>query len=94
VINLISGSGLAAAAASTTIPNPLFVAKITLVIVAVILVRRLQVTVFNDPDIDSKPLDPRSKVLGGALLCVWLFAMICGRLIGYTVDLLPPLIGS
>jgi hypothetical protein len=93
IINLISGSGLAAAAATTTIPNPLFVAKIMLVIVAVFIVWRLQVTVFSDPDVDNKPLDSRSTLLGGALLCVWLFAMICGRLIGYTVDLLPPLIG-
>jgi uncharacterized membrane protein len=93
VINLISGSGLAAAAASTTIPSPMFVAKITFVIIAVVLLRKLQVSVFNDPDVDKKPLDKKSKLMGGALLCVWLFAMICGRLIGYTVDVLPPLIG-
>jgi len=93
VINLISGSGLAAAAASTTIPSPMFVAKITFVIIAVVLLRKLQVGVFNDPEVDNKPLEKSTKVLGGALLGVWLFAMICGRLIGYTVDLLPPLIG-
>ena len=92
-INLVSGSGLAAAAASTTIPNPLFLAKITCVIAGVAVMRVLQVRVFRDPQVDDKPVDRTSKLLAVSLLGLWLLAMISGRLIGYTVDLLPPLIG-
>ncbi|MCZ6751047.1 MAG: hypothetical protein O7E51_04370 [Acidobacteria bacterium] len=82
-INLFSGSGLAAAAASTTIPNPLFIAKIIFVLTAVAVMVVLQVKVFRDPEVDDKPLGTMSKALGGSLLALWLLAMISGRLITY-----------
>ena len=82
-INLFSGSGLAAAAASTTIPNPLFIAKIIFVFTAVTVMAVLQVKVFRDPEVDDKPVDTMSKALGGSLLGLWLLAMISGRLITY-----------
>ena len=88
VINTISGSGLAAASATKTLINPLFIAKIIFVFAAVVVMRMLQVGIFRDPEIDSKPLDKKSKVLGASLLVLWLLAMIAGRLIGYTNDLL------
>ena len=47
-------------------------------------------TVFRDPKVDSKPLDSTSKLLGASLLVLWLIAMIAGRLIGYSVDLISP----
>ena len=82
-INLFSGSGLAAAAASTTVPNPLFIAKIIFVLTAVAVLAVLQVKVFRDPEVDDKPVNTVSKALGGSLLGLWLLAMICGRLITY-----------
>ena len=82
-INLFSGSGLAAAAASTTVPNPMFIAKIIFVLTAVAVMVVLQVKVFRDPEVDDKPLDTMSKALGGSLLALWLLAMISGRLITY-----------
>ena len=93
-INLLSGGGLAAAAATTTIPNPMFLAKITFVIAAVVVMRMLQVRVFRNPEVDSKPLEGQAKILAGSLLVLWLFAMIAGRLIGYTVDIMPPMFGE
>ena len=87
-INTVSGSGLAAASATKTLINPLFISKIIFVFAAVAVMRVLQVTVFRDPDVDDKPLDRKAKILGASLLCLWLFAMIAGRLIGYTNDLL------
>ncbi len=84
-INLFSGSGLAAAAASTTIPNPLFIAKIIFVFSAIAVMAVLQVKVFRDPEVDDKPVDTMSKALGGSLLGLWLLAMISGRLISYAV---------
>ena len=93
VLNTISGSGLAAAAASTTIPNPFFLTKITFVLLAVVVLRVLQVKVFRDPEVDDKPLATSSKILGGSLLVLWLLAMIFGRLIGYSVDLVSPVFG-
>ena len=82
-INLVSGSGLAAAAATTTIPNPMFIAKITFVLAAVAVLRVLQVRVFRDPDPESKPVDSTTKFLAGLMLCLWLFGMITGRVIAY-----------
>jgi hypothetical protein len=93
-INLISGGGLAAAAATTTIPNPMFLTKITFVIAGVVVMRKLQVRVFRDPEVGNKPLEGKAKVLGASLLVLWLFAMISGRLIGYTVDIMAPMFGS
>jgi len=82
-INLVSGSGLAAAAATTTIPNPMFIAKITFVLSAVVILRVLQVRVFRDPELENKPLNATNKFLAGSLLCLWLFGMITGRVIAY-----------
>ena len=89
-LNLISGSGLAMASAAKTLPNAFFLTKICAVIVAVIILRRLQVKVFRDPEVDNKPLDSTSRLLGMSLLALWLVAMIAGRLIGYSVDLIAP----
>ena len=89
-LNLISGSGLAMAAATRTVPNPYFITKILCVIVAVVILRRLQVKVFGDPEVDNKPLDATTRMLGMSLLGLWVIAMIAGRLIGYSVDLIPP----
>ena len=87
-INTFSGSGLAAAGATKTLINPLFIAKIIFVFSAVAVMRVLQVTVFRDPEVDNKPLPRKAKILGASLLVLWLFAMISGRLIGYTNDLI------
>jgi len=82
-INLFSGSGLAAAAATTTVPNPLFLAKITFVIAGVVILRLLQVKVFRDSDPEGKSRDRTIMILAASLLCLWLFAMITGRFIAY-----------
>jgi len=83
-INTISGSGMLAAAASHLVPHPFFIAKITCVFAAVAILGVLQVRVFRDPEVGTKPLDTMSKVLAGSLLVLWLLAMITGRLIAYT----------
>lgn len=83
-INTLSGSGLLAAAATKLAPHPLFIAKIIFVFAAVAILRVLQVKVFRDPELGTKPVDTMSKVLAGSLLVLWLSAMIAGRLIAYT----------
>ena len=82
-INTFSGSGLAAAAATQTIPDPMFIAKITCVLGAVVILRVLQVRVFRDSELENKSLDATNKFLAGSLLCLWLLAMITGRVIAY-----------
>ena len=82
-INSFSGSGMAAANASVTVTNPLFIAKIIFVLTAVAVMAVLQVKVFRDPAVDDKPVDTMSKALGGSLLGLWLLAMISGRLMPY-----------
>jgi hypothetical protein len=82
-INTFSGSGLAAASATKTLINPLFIAKIIFVFAAVAVMRVLQVRVFRDPELENKPVDATTKFLAGALLCLWLFGMITGRVIAY-----------
>lgn len=89
-LNLLSGTGLAMASASKTIPNPYFQTKMVCVIGAVIVLRVLQVKVFRDPQVDDKPVPYLGKALSASLLALWLIAMIAGRLIGYSVDLISP----
>ena len=89
-LNLISGSGLAMAGAAKTLPNAFFLTKIVAVFTAVAILRMMQTRVFRDPEVDNKPLDRTSRMLGVALLVLWLTAMIAGRLIGYSVDLIAP----
>ncbi len=83
VINTFSGTGLALAAATTTLRNPLFIAKIICVFAAVAILRVLEIKVFRDPELESKPLDTTSYALSGLLLFMWLFAMVTGRSIAY-----------
>lgn len=83
-INLFSGSGLLAAAATKLAPHPLFIVKIICVFAALAVLRVIQVKVFRDPELGHKPLDLRSKVLAGSLLSLWLLAIIGGRLTAYT----------
>ena len=82
-VNLVSGSGLVTAGATTIVPNPLFIIKMISVIAAVVILRVLQVRVFRDPDLEKKPIDRTSAVLAGLLLFLWLSAMISGRMIAY-----------
>jgi len=97
-LNLFSGSGLLSAAATKLAPHPAFLIKIVCVFTAVAIIRVLQVTSFRDPELDSKPLDTRSKVLAGSLLVLWLLSITFGRLTAYTfvviADLVRPILGS
>lgn len=79
------------ASAAKTVPNPFFLTKIFAVIVAVTILRVLQVRIFRDPDVDNKPLAPMGRMLGISLLALWMIATIAGRLIGYSVDLISPI---
>jgi hypothetical protein len=83
-VNLFSGSGLAAAAATSTIPNPIFIVKILCVFAAVAMMAILQFRVFRDPSLDSQPTFPLGRMLGGGLLACWMLAMLAGRLIAYS----------
>ena len=83
-LNLLSGTGMTMAAATKLVPHPLWIAKMTCVLAAVAVLRVLQVRVFRDPEVGTKPLDTSTKVLAGSLLGLWLLGMITGRLIAYT----------
>ena len=87
-VNGFSGSGLALATASGQFTNPIFLAKLFFVFMAVGCLRLLQVKIFRDPILADRgdiPSDKvlTSKLLAGSMLGLWLFAMITGRLIAY-----------
>jgi len=84
VINLISGTGMLMAGAVHLALHPLFLTKIACVFAAVGILRVLQVKLFRDPELGTKPIDTRSKVLAWSVMSLWLVGMIAGRLIAYT----------
>lgn len=82
-VNTFSGSGLAAATATGQFTNPIFIMKMTFVILAVTCLRWLQKRVFINPDGIKEVDSTTTKALAGAMLGFWMLAMIAGRLIAY-----------
>ncbi|HVS12452.1 MAG TPA: DUF6644 family protein [Thermoanaerobaculia bacterium] len=83
-LNALSGALLLAAYASTTLVNPIFVAKLVIILLAVINVWYLNRRLFGDrlPPPGGSP--PRSvKALAVSSLLLWVGAVTTGRMTAY-----------
>jgi hypothetical protein len=63
--------------------NTDFYVKLVFVIAGVILMRVMQKSVMNDPQLDTGVVPPRSRRLAMVSLLCWFLAIIAGRLIAY-----------
>jgi len=83
VINLITGTGLVMADASTRGRNLDLYIKLLFVIGGVFTLTQLRKHVFSSPTLDTAPVSARAKRLAWASIVCWFAAIIAGRLIAY-----------
>jgi len=82
-LSAVSGIVLFVADAPKKAVNPAFQLKLAFVAVAVILLRRMQRTLFGARPSSTPPSEMTGKVLAAASLISWLGAIVAGRLIAY-----------
>jgi hypothetical protein len=85
VVNVISGLLLLMAYPTKALTNPIFYLKLSLIVLALVVLRMLRFEVFRAPDVDQQqPPGRRAMVLAAASLCLWIGAITAGRLLAYT----------
>lgn len=82
-INLLTGTTLMVADATTKLTNPDFYVKMAFVFAGAAVLYRMQSRVFGDPDLDRTPVPGRAKFLAWVSLMCWVGAVTCGRLLAY-----------
>jgi len=92
-INLLTGTALLIADATTKLTNADFYVKMVFVFGGVAILAAMRRKVFGDPKLDESPVSPLAKRLGFLSLVCWVGAITCGRLLAYlgTVSGLPGL---
>jgi hypothetical protein len=86
VLTVLSGTGLAMAAATTRLLNPILLVKLVLVAIATVIMRRLEKKVFN-PKVPKTGETGEGKAMAAALLVLWLAVTTAGRLIAYSATI-------
>jgi hypothetical protein len=82
-VNAASGSVLLATDATHKLVNPDFYVKMLFIALALANLQLLKAHVFRDPQVDTKPLSMKARVLAATSLACWLGAIIAGRLLAY-----------
>lgn len=82
-INLVTGTVLLMADATTKLTNWDFGVKMFFVIAGVYLLTLTRKKVFGDPSLDDKPISPEAKRLAWMSLGCWFCAITAGRLLAY-----------
>jgi hypothetical protein len=83
VINLITGTALLIADATTRLTNWDFYVKMAFVIAGVWLLKAMRKSVFGDPQLDQAPVSSHAKKMAWASLACWFCAITAGRLLAY-----------
>src|SRR2546423_4311435 len=78
-LNLVTGTMLLIADATTKLRNYDFYVKMLLIFVGVWVLNRTRKKVFGDPELDRRPVSRDAKVLASLSLVCWLGAIIAGR---------------
>ena len=82
-INLFTGVSIFLKDASIYGRNFDLYVKLVFVAAGVVLLRIIRKQVFDDPDLDARPVSIRAKTLAWASLACWFCAIVSGRLIAY-----------
>jgi len=83
-VNLITGSILLIADASTRLTNPDFYVKMGCVFVGTWVLYVMHTQVFDDPQLDHGAVPQKAKTLAWLSLACWFGAILTGRLLAYT----------
>jgi hypothetical protein len=82
-VNVLSGIGLFVTYPVKAVTNPGFYLKMAGVVIAVVLIRRIQREVFGASAYHSALVDAKGRTLARALLLTWLGTITAGRLMAY-----------
>ena len=82
-LNLVTGTMLLMADATTKLRNPTFGIKMLLVVAGLVIQTRIRNQVFRKPQATSGILPPNAKTLAWVSILCWLGAIISGRLLAY-----------
>lgn len=83
-INAATGVLLLIAYATTMMVNPLFIAKLIFIVLAVIDLRLIKTRIFGDRKVLESGVVPRfGRVLAGTSLAFWTLAILSGRMTAY-----------
>ncbi len=83
-VNAISGFLLLVAYPTKALTNPIFYLKLTLILLAMLTMRWLQVRVLRQPDLENHSVLGKARLLAGVSIAMWLVAVTTGRLLAYT----------
>jgi hypothetical protein len=82
-LNTVTGIVLFLIDGTTKSVDPDFYIKLVFIGGAVILMRRIDKTVFGDPLVEKRPVQMNGKVLAFAAIVCWMGAITAGRLLAY-----------
>lgn len=82
-VNLFTGVSIFFKDANSYGHNTDFYVKLVLVGCAVVLMRKMQVSLATEPQLDAGPVPAHLRTLATASLALWFLAIVTGRLIAY-----------
>jgi hypothetical protein len=82
-LNLVTGSLMLMADATSKLTNPDFFVKMAFVAAGLVLLYVMRKKVFGDPQLDQVPPSRMTKGLAWASLICWFGAIMAGRLLAY-----------
>ena len=86
ILSVLSGAGLAMAKATSLVLNPILLVKLAMIAVATPIMYVMEKKVFSNPNFkEGESRGPR--FMAAALLVLWTFVMITGRLIAYSATI-------
>jgi hypothetical protein len=83
-VNAVSGVLLLIAYPTKALTNPVFYVKLSFIALALVGIRYIARSVFDDASLDLKPATKRCRLLAIASLVCWTGTITAGRLLAYT----------
>ena len=83
-VNAVSGVLLLIGYPTKALTNPVFYAKLTLIAIAVVVLRSITRQVLTDPGVDERPVQRKGRLLAAASLVCWIGVIFTGRFLAYT----------
>jgi hypothetical protein len=83
-LSAITGILLLIAYPTKALTNPLFYVKLSVLVLAVVLVYRIAADVLRAPGVGTKPLPAKARALALASLAAWVLLIAAGRYLAYT----------
>jgi hypothetical protein len=78
-VNAVSGVLLPIGHLTKALTNPVFYAKLTLIAIAMVVLRSITRHVLSDPSVDEQPLQGKGRLLAAASLVCWIGVIFTGR---------------